>query len=147
MLGEICREIKNYFVYEEDKHIGKFVISGGQISPTFDFPTDYIRIIGSRLNDGVHEKKDGVFELEDEEFDGAIWVMSPPKEFLALVDEVKAWQDKNGGAESVNLSPFQSESFGGYSYSKGSHGSDGESTATWQSTFANRLNNYRRIRV
>ena len=58
MIGEICAEIKNYFTYEEDKHIGDFVISNGQISSVVAFPTNYIRIIGSRLNDGVHKVSD-----------------------------------------------------------------------------------------
>ena len=86
MIGEICAEIKNYFTYEDDKHIGDWVISDGQISPVVNFPTEYIRIIGSRLNDGVHKVSDLVQNpLHDEEFHGAIWVMSPPADFITLV--------------------------------------------------------------
>ena len=36
MLNEICAEIKNYFTYEQDKHIGDFAIVDGQITPPFD---------------------------------------------------------------------------------------------------------------
>ena len=150
MIGEICAEIKNYFTYEEDKHLGDYVIAEGQITPSLDLPTDYIRIVGSRLNDGVHQKKDGAFELQDEAFHGAIWIMSPTSDFLALAAEISAWQDANGGASSAAMSPFQSESFGGYSYSKAAGGSaegGGSSVPTWQSTYASRLNRYRRIRV
>lgn len=150
MIGEICAELKNYFTYDADKHIGDFTISNGAISPSFDLPTDYIRIVGSRLNDGVHKKKNGAFQLVDETFHGGIWVMSPPADFLALVAEIEAWQTKNGGADSAAMSPFQSESFGGYSYSKSSGGSasgSGSSVPTWQSTYASRLNMYRRIRI
>lgn len=150
MIGEICAELKNYFTYDADKHISDFTISNGAISPSFDLPTDYIRIVGSRLNDGVHKKKNGAFQLVDETFHGGIWVMSPPADFLALVAEIEAWQTKNGGADSAAMSPFQSESFGGYSYSKSSGGSasgSGSSVPTWQSTYASRLNMYRRIRI
>ena len=152
MIGEICAEIKNYFVYEDDIHIGDWEISNGQISPVIVFPTDYIRIVGSRLNDGVYKVSDLVeHPLKDELFHGAIWIMSPTADFLALVDEISAWQDKNGGVDSANMSPFQSESFGGYSYSKGTNysASQGSSapTTTWQAQFANRLSRYRRIRV
>ena len=150
MIGEICAEIKNYFTYEEDKHIGDFVISSGQISPVINIPTDYIRIIGSRLNDGVHKVSDLVRNpLTDESFHGAIWVMSPPADFLALVAEIAAWQTTNGGAGSAAMSPFQSESFGGYSYSKtsGNTESGGSSVPTWQGAYASRLNRYRRARV
>lgn len=147
MIGEICAEIKNYFTYEGDIYIDDYAISDGQISPVVEFPTDYIRIVGSRLNDGVHQVS--TMSLSDEEFHGAIWVMSPTADFLALVEEIEAWEEKNGGVDSVNMSPFTSESFGGYSYSKASGGSSaGASTVpTWKSTYATRLNRYRRARV
>lgn len=149
MIGEICSEIKNYFTYSNDKYLGDFVISEGQISPIIDIPTDYIRIIGSRLNDGVHKVSDLVKKpLQDESWHGAIWVMSPPADFLALVEEIEAWQEKNGSADSAAMSPFASESFGGYSYSKASGGSiegGASSVPTWQGTFASRLKLYRRI--
>jgi hypothetical protein len=45
------------------------------------------------------------------------------------------------------MSPFTSESFGGYSYSKGG-GSDasGKGQNTWQGAFKARLNAYRRMK-
>lgn len=146
MLTEICAEIKNYFTYQSDKHFGDFAIAGGQIVPSLTIPTDYIRIVGSHLNDGVHKRGQNGFELVDEgTFHGAIWIMSPPKAFLDLANEIVAWQEKNGGTDSPAMSPFQSESFGGYSYSKGAVGS--VSGNTWQGAFSTRLNIYRRIRV
>lgn len=147
MLGEICAEIKNYFCYKNDRYIGDFKIIDGQITPSIDFPTNYIRIVGSRLNDGVHKVSE--MTLQDEEFHGGVWIMSPPSDFLNLVAEIEAWQEKNGSVDSVAMSPFQSESFGGYSYSKGSGGSSSgaSSVPTWPSTFASRLNLYRRINV
>lgn len=151
MLSEICAEIKNYFTWEQDKHIGDFSISGGQIAPSFDIPTDYIRIVGSHLNDGVHKRGENGFNLIDEgKFHGGVWVMSPPADFLALAAEIEAWQTKYSGVDSVAMSPFQSESFGGYSYSKASGGSGSAGTSSvpnWQSVFASRLNVYRRIRL
>lgn len=148
MLTEICAEIKNYFTYESDKHFGNFAIVDGHITPSFDIPTDYVRIVGSHLNDGVHKLSDA--DLEDEgEFHGAIWVMSPPKAFLMLAEEIAAWQAKNGGVDSQAMSPFNSESFGGYSYSKSAGtGAGGIGAAgTWQAAYSTRLNAYRRIRA
>lgn len=152
MLTEICAEIKNYFSYECDRHIGDFAIIDGHVTPSFDIPTDYIRVVGSHLNDGVHKISDN--DLVDEgKFHGAIWVMSPPKDFLALADEIASWQEANGAVNSTNMSPFQSESFGGYSYSKGMSYSNSQGnaspsgSATWQSQYASRLKIYRRIRV
>lgn len=150
MLTEVCAEIRNYFTYEKDKHFGDFAIVDGQIVPFIDFPTDYIRIVGSHLNDGVHRLSDEDDILVDEGvFHGAIWVMSPPAAFLALVGEIETWQEMNGKADSSAMSPYQSESFGGYSYSKASGGSAESgisSVPTWQATYASRLNIYRRIR-
>ena len=148
MLTEICAEINNYFSYENDRHIGDFAIIDGLITPSIDIPTDYIRIAGSHLNDGVHKVSDA--DLVDEDsFHGAIWIMSVPAAFLDLVADIEAWQEKNGKADSAAMGPFQSESFGGYSYSKASGGSaasGGSSVPTWQSTFASRLKIYRRVR-
>lgn len=150
MLGEICAELKNYFTYEEDRHVDDWVISGGTISPYLDIPTDYIRVIGSRHNDGVHVRnKDGFFDLIDESFHGGIWVMSPPSDFLSLVTEISEWQTKYGGIDSYNMSPFQSESYSIYSYTKGSSNSSesgSPSSPSWQTQYADRLNRYRRIR-
>lgn len=150
MLNEVCAEIKNYFTWEGDKHFGDFAIVGGQITPSIDLPTDYIRIVGSHLNDGVHKVSDA--DLVDEgTFHGAVWIMSPPADFLALVSEIESWQEMNGKADSTAMSPFQSESFGGYSYSKasgsGNAESGGASVPTWAGAYANRLKLYRRIRV
>lgn len=149
MLNEICAEIKNYFTYKGDVHIGDFTISDGALSPSFEFPTDYFRIVGSHNNDGIHKVSDN--DLVDEaEFHGAVWIMSPPKDFLDLVAEIEAWQEKYGGVESANMSPYQSESFFGYSYSKGSGSSSSagaSSVPTWQNIYASRLKRFRRIRV
>jgi len=150
MLGEICASIKNYFTYAVDINIGDWSIVDGAISPALVIPTDYIRIVGSRRNDGVHKRnKDGEFELVDEDFHGGIWIMSPPADFLALAEEIAAWQEKNGNLDSPAMSPYNSESFGGYSYSKSGGSNNGSSSAgaDWQSAFASRLNQYRRIRV
>ena len=148
MLTEVCAEIKNYFTYAEDRHIGDFAITDGHITPSVDFLTEYYRIVGSRLNDGVHKVGDTL--VDEGTFHGAVWVMSIPADFLALVGEIETWQEKNGGADSVAMSPFQSESFGGYSYSKASggsgSGSSGQTGPTWQSQYAKRLNIYRKIR-
>jgi hypothetical protein len=86
--------------------------------------------------------------LTDEVFDGAIWLMAIPKDVLILSEEIDAWIEKYGGVDSVAMSPYNSESFGGYSYSKSGGGSsDGTSKAgTWQGAFATRLNEWRKIR-
>ena len=147
MLTEICVNIKNWFVHKGDVRLGKFAIVDGAITPPFDIPTDYIRIEGSHKNDGVH--KVSASDLVDEgEFQGSISIMSPPKAFLELADEIADWQKAYGAADSSAMSPYSSESFGGYSYSKSSSGTTTEGVAnatTWQGAFASRLNVWRKI--
>lgn len=149
MLNEVCAEIRNYFTYSRDIHIADWVISNGIITPLLDIPTDYIRIVGSRLNDGVHKISE--MQLEDETFHGAIWIMSPPKDFLTLVSEIESWQATNGAADSHAMSPFNSETLGAYSYSKSgiARGNNQGTTpnATWKDVYATRLNRFRRVRI
>lgn len=144
MLNEICAEIRNYFCKAEDRIIGDWSIVDGRIVPSVDLADgQYYRIIGSVFNDGVH-KSDEVL-ADEAEFHGAIWKMRVPQDVIQLADDIEVWKTKN--ADTI-ASPYVSESFGGYSYSKGS-GSDGTIGVSWknQSEFASRLRPYRRIRV
>ena len=146
MLTELCQELRNWFDRDQPKIHGAFEIADGRIVDT-DFTdviknNQYFRIIGSVFNDGVY-KYDDKLELTDEAFVGSIWLMAIPKAVIDLSNEIDTWSTNYG--DTVN-SPFQSESFGGYSYSKSSGGSSGGASGpTWQSTFANRLNMWRKI--
>ena len=149
MLTELCHELNNYF--ERSKYIGKFEIKDGVITSLDDgnmglLDGQYFRVIGSVFNDGVHQYPPE--DLKDESFDGAVWTMAVPPEFLTLAEDIDKWQAMYGAVDSEAMSPFTSESFGGYSYSKSGGGtSDSTSNAgTWQGTFASRLNKWRKIR-
>lgn len=147
MLAELCKELRNYdFNKRAEKHFGKFEITEGAIDLT-DIVVDgqYFRIVGSLFNDGIYEYPHTF--TKDEVFDGAVWAMAIPEEVVALADEIAAWNEKYGNVNSVNMSPYNSESFGGYSYSKsgGGSGSGDGSSGTWQSVFASRLNKWRKI--
>ena len=138
MLTEICTYLKNFFVSnDEDKHYQKGItINGGILTPSFDIKQNqYYRIIGSTFNDGVHKFGDETDVLTDEVFDGSVWLMSVPKAFLDLVAEIEEYQAKYG-----QVTPYVSESFGGYSYSKAD-----ATAASWQHAFGTRLNAWRKI--
>jgi hypothetical protein len=151
MLSELCRELKNWFDRGQPRLIGDFEIAEGRItSNLFNSKIQngqYFRIIGSVFNDGVHCFNEQL-SLKDETFHGALWLMAVPQEILDLSDEIDAWIAKYATIDSAAMSPFNSESFGGYSYSKGSvSGSNGVTynPGAWQSVFANRLNRWRKI--
>lgn len=142
MIVQICAECKNYFVQPDvDIHASNYTIEGGELSPvSFLKAGQYYRIVGSVLNDGVYQRGVDDQNLQDEEFFGAVWSMRVPKDFLALCSEIEAWQTAN--AESLS-GPYQSESFAGYSYSKGTSANGG--AWTWKDQFRNKLNAYRKL--
>ena len=152
MLTALCKEINNYFIKDTSAiHSGDYSISNGTISGVsspFDFLKigQYFRIVGSDLNDGVYLYNGERLDLKDEDFSGAIWAMSIPPVVLALAAEIEKWRAENEAVNSDNMSPYTSESFDGYSYSKGANGKGGTAT-TWQGQFASQLNPYRRIYV
>lgn len=143
MLTELCQELRNWF--DKERRYGTFTISGGALTADFLKAGQYYRIVGSIFNDGVHKYGDETEELTDETFTGAIWALAIPKEVVALATEIQAWREKYDTADSAALSPFQSESFGGYSYSKGGGASTGGSGADWTGVFKKRLNTWRKI--
>ena len=146
MLTEICAELKNYFVKKEDIIKGDFLIQNGIITPSVNLAEgQFFRIVGSIFNDGVHSYTDVL--VDEPKFHGAVWLMRVPQDVIELSDEIAAWLAKYGGVNSQAMTPYTSESFGGYSYTKSNGTSDESSVASWQNVFASRLNRYRRIRV
>lgn len=141
-LTELCKELNNWF--DLKRYFGKFTIEDGVLVDDLGLLTDqYYRIIGSVFNDGVHQYP--ATDLQDETFEGAVWAMAIPPQVIALLDKINEWEDKYGEAFS---SPFTSESFGGYSYSKSSgtassaveNGSNGA-----LAVFADELNRWRKV--
>lgn len=155
MLTELCQELKNWFdeTYDgaRNRYFGMFRIQNGEIDllGTGISEGQYYRIVGSIHNDGVHQHP--ASDLTDETFIGSVWAMAIPQEVIALSDEIDSWKAKYQSADSSAMSPFTSESFGGYSYNKstgsGSSGSGTGTTGGWQNQFASELNKWRRIRA
>lgn len=141
MLEELMRECRNWFVVPNGVHLGTFTIEDGSIALPFLVIGQYFRIIGSTFNDGVYQY--GTGGLTDETFDGAVWALAVPDAFVSLVEDVEAWRSKY---ESTANSPFQSESFAGYSYTKSSaSGNSGGSVTGWRGVFSARLNKWRKL--
>ena len=138
ILTEICAELRNYFEVPNGRHFGKFEISGGSIAP-LDFLQEgqYFRIIGSVFNDGVHQYP--ASDLTDEVFHGAVWAMALPHSLIALSAEIEEYNKSDTG----KASPYASESFGGYSYTKATDESG--APIGWKKAFASRLNKWRKL--
>lgn len=141
MLTELCQELRNWF--DRERHSGTFTIEDGNLSVDFLRDGQYFRICGSVFSDGVHQYP--ATELPSETFTGAVWALAIPAPVLRLSEEIDAWREKYEAVDSAAMSPFNSESFGGYSYSKSGAGENGSGGATWQTVFTSRLNAWRKI--
>ena len=140
MLEQVLMNIRNWFPVKGGIYSGTFTIKDGGITLPFLADGQYFRICGSVFNDGLHQYN--VLDLTDETFNGTIWALSIPQPIIDLANEIQEWQDKNADALS---SPYSSESFGGYSYSKATNSETG-GAETWQSHFKQQLSAWRKIR-
>lgn len=132
MIDEICASLHNYFAV--DIVPGEYTVNDGEITLPFLAAGQFFRVVGSVFCDGVYRCGDKL--PADETFDGAIWALAIPPALDAIAVEIEEWKAKNAD---VLASPYQSESFGGYSYTKGSD------SASWQGVFAKRLNRWRKL--
>lgn len=138
MLENVLSHLKNWFLIPDGVHGGIYTIQNGTLNLPFLLNGQYYRICGSILNDGLHKYGDA--DLQDETFTGTVWALAIPKAVVELASEIEAWQSKNGEA---SKSPFASESFGGYSYSKATDSETG-GAVTWQKAFRVELNQWRK---
>lgn len=135
ILDELCGWLRNWFA-TGDSRTDTYTVADGIITLPFLANGQYYRVIGSTFNDGVHKYGDPGDILVTETFTGTIQAMAVPSAVIAIAEEIGEWNDKNAAAIA---SPYQSESFGGYSYSKGTTG------VTWRNVFGARLARWRKL--
>ena len=139
MLEQVLMHLKNWFLVPGGIHEGTYTIEDGGITLPFLANGQYFRICGSVFNDGLHQYP--ASDLKSESFDGTVWALAVPQAVIDLATEIESWQTKNGDA---SVSPYQSESFGGYSYSKATDSANG-GAMTWQTAFRSRLSAWRKL--
>lgn len=149
MLEQVCDYVHNYFI--RHSYTGQLTITGGTI-PYELLDGQRFRVRGSALNDGIYtyhaagvknDDDNAASPLADETFTGSIDAMGVPKAFTALVSEISAWVQANAAALS---SPYTSESFGGYSYTKATgSGANAGGVLGWQDMYRAKLNAYRKL--
>ena len=139
MLEQVLMHLKNWFLVPGGIHEGTYTIEDGGITLPFLANGQYFRICGSVFNDGLHQYP--ASDLKAETFEGTVWALAVPQAVIDLASEIEAWEKKNGDA---SVSPYQSESFGGYSYSKATDSASG-GAVTWQSAFRSRMNAWRKL--
>ena len=139
MLEQVLMHLKNWFLVPGGIHEGTYTIEDGGITLPFLENGQYFRICGSVFTDGLHQYP--ASDLKEETFDGTVWALAVPQAVIDLSTEIESWQTKNGDA---SVSPYQSESFGGYQYSKATDSASG-GAVTWQSAFRSRMNVWRKL--
>lgn len=143
MLQAVLESMNNWFDRDQSGKAwgalaGTFEVSGGSLMLPDGFvqTNQYYRVDGSVFNDGLHRHPDAL--MADEQFVGTVRALHVPQAVIDLADEVAEWCEKHQDAA---RSPYQSESFGGYTYSKGeSQGADG-----WEQAFAPELRRWRKL--
>ena len=123
MLQEVCEHIHNYFARQ--RFTGTFVITDGAISPAPALKEGQRFLIqGSDLNDGIYTyHESGLMDDDDsagagltaESFTGVVYGLAVPPQLISLAAEISEWVEEYGDD---TKSPYQSESFGGYSYTR-----------------------------
>ena len=139
MLEQVLMHLNNWFLVPCGIHDGTYTIEDGGITLPFLANGQYFRICGSVFNDGLHQYPAG--DLKTETFDGTVWALAVPQAVIDLAEEIEVWETKNGEAAS---GIYQSESFGGYSYSKATDSASG-GAVTWQTAFRSRMNAWRKL--
>lgn len=145
MLGEVLHSLNNWFEVPGKRLTGFFQVDGGALTLPDDWLLDgqYFLVSGSVMNDGLHQWP--AYDLVDESFEGEVQALAVPMAVQDLADRIEIWQEKYGKAAE---SPYQSESFGGYSYTKASGGGSQNGSQggyTWQSAFRSELNRWRKL--
>lgn len=137
MLEQVLMNIRNWFPVKGGIYSGTFTIKDGGITLPFLADGQYFRIVGSVFNDGVYQYP--ATSLTDEVFEGAVWSMAVPPSVIDLADEIEEYNNSDAG----KASPYTSESFGGYAYTKATDSSG--APIGWQKAFASRLNQWRKL--
>ena len=148
ILLSLMRECRNFFV--DSYESGVFVLSNKKISLANEYKIgQYLLLTGSILNDGVYKITDissWVHELEISEdifevWDGTIYALRIPPDFLQLAAEIQTFLESPGGA----ISPYISETvLNVHSWARATNKDTG-APAGWQIMFADKLSPFRRM--
>lgn len=148
MLEAVLGKLNNWFDRDANGrflHVesGELSVEGGSLVGAGEWLQDgqYFRILGSVFNDGLHQHP--ALDLRDEVFEGCAYALAVPAEVVDLAERIEEWDEKNGDAA---RGPYQSESFGGYSYSlRDGGGGSSPASGGWERAFAPELRRWRKL--
>jgi len=141
-IESLMKECNNYFYKWKESDI--FTIDNNSIAIVGVYlPSQYVRIVGSIMNDGVYQVETytsgtiTILGLNNEVFEGSIYGLSVPKDFIELEIKIETYNDKNV------ISNKSSEGFNNYSvgYAKDKNGKP----LQWQEIFKSDINIFRQM--
>lgn len=135
---DLMRETRNFFPAAAMD--GTWTLLSGALSPFDGFHVgDWVAVTGSIYNNGVYQLGEGcvIPGATDETWQGRVWLLAPPADFLSLACEIARWAKHQGENQPVK------ESFGAYSRELATD-SQGR-PLTWQAFFARQLQPWRRM--
>lgn len=138
MLETVLNHLHNWFPVKGAARAGTFIIVSGAISLSNVREGQHYKIEGSVFNDGLHKYGDTSDKLMDETFTGRIVPLAVPREVVKLAEKIKSWCESNPVSDKI------SESFDGYSYTRGTDGTGGASGG-WQAAFRKELNAWKKV--
>jgi len=143
-ITKLMRECNNYFASWGE--YGNYKVENNvlEVRGTY-FKGQYVRVMGSIMNDGVYkvesyvDSKITLQNLTDEEFCGYIYSLSVPKDFIFLSEQIEEYTSSID-IKKINIT---SESFNNYSKSIAT-GQNG-SVLKWQDIFNGDIQVYKKI--
>lgn len=140
MLSEICGELCNYFEDRSNIQRGEFTARGGFLFLPNVKEGQFIRIVGSTFNDGVHMYP--CYTLQDETFSGTIYALQIPPELVEIATQL-ATSRNTAAASGEATNPYIMESFNGYQYTRATdaHGAP----ADWRVLYASKFDKWRKL--
>ena len=131
MLETLLDVLHNWFVIPGAGRFGEFEVVSSTLNLDFVADGQYYRVEGSVFNDGLHQHP--ATNMMDETFVGTIVPLAIPRAVIDLAEKIESWKANNPETDKV------SESFGGYSYSRG----NGESG--WKTAFAAEIHRWKKV--
>lgn len=139
MLEAILNSLHNWFLIPGAERCGTFEVASGTLDVDFLQCDQYYRVEGSVFNDGLHQHPGT--DMQDETFEGTVYPMAVPRAVVELAEKIDKWCKDNPETDK------QSESFGGYSYTRGSTNaaSTNTSVSRWEVAFAGELRAWKKV--
>lgn len=127
----------NWFIIPGAARCGTFEVVSGTLDADFLRWDQYFLVEGSVFNDGLHRYP--AVNMQDEVFCGTVYPMAIPRAVINLTEKIEKWCENNPVSDKV------SESFGGYSYTKGGSGTQRADTGGWQTAFRKELSHWKKV--